>query len=151
MTPDILFGLSNPLAMIGWVALALSPLAPNWAPRWADRVAGLAIPLILSVGYCALVLAHWVGAPGGFDTLPAVMALFSTPEIALAGWMHYLAFDLLIGAWITRTARADGIHHVLILPCLMLTFLFGPAGYLTFAALRASRAAINPHALEQQQ
>jgi O-antigen ligase len=136
MLPDPLFPIANFLAMAGWLVLALSPLSP----RWSDRVAGVAIPLILSVGYTALILAFWSRAPGGFDSLANVMALFTMPQIALAGWVHYLAFDLLIGAWIARTARAERVPHLLVLPCLALTFLFGPVGYLTFTLIRASRS-----------
>jgi hypothetical protein len=135
MPTDSLFQSANTLALIGWIVLALSPLSP----RWSDRISGLAIPLVLSAGYTALILAFWSRAPGGFDSLPNVMRLFTFPEIALAGWAHYLAFDLLIGAWIARMARAEGIHHLLVLPLLALTFLFGPAGYLAFTLLRASR------------
>ncbi len=137
MTPDSLFQIANPLALVGWLALVFAPLSP----RWSDRVAGLAIPLMLSIGYAALVLVYWSRAPGGFASLPDVMKLFTTPGVALAGWVHYLAFDLFVGAWITRTARTEGIPHFLILPCLLLTFLFGPAGFLAFTALRAIFAA----------
>lgn len=136
MTPDTLFQLTGPLAMLGWLALALSPIAP----RIADIAAALVIPALLSVAYTALILVHWSDAPGGFGSLAEVMALFTDPYVALAGWLHYLAFDLLIGAWITRTARAEGVPHLLILPCLALTFLFGPAGFLAFTALRATFA-----------
>lgn len=136
MTPDFLFDLSGPLVLVGWGALILSPLSPVWA----DRLAALILPLILSVAYAALVLGFWAGSPGGFSSLPEVMALFTTPGVALAGWLHYLAFDLFVGAWITRTARAEGIAHGYVLPCLLLTFLFGPAGFLAFSILRATRA-----------
>ena len=132
--PHTLFQITSPLAMLGWLALALSPLAP----RLADWVAALVIPALLSVAYTALILVHWSDAPGGFDSLANVMALFTNPAVALAGWVHYLAFDLFVGAWITRTARAEAIPHLLILPCLVLTFLFGPAGLLAFLILRAS-------------
>ncbi len=135
--PHSLFQLTGPLAMLGWLSLTLAPLAP----RLTDVVAAVAIPALLSVGYTALILVHWTSAPGGFDTLADVMALFTTPGVALAGWVHYLAFDLFVGAWITRTARTEGIPHLLILPCLVLTFLFGPAGFLAFTALRAAYAA----------
>ncbi len=135
MPTDSLFQSANTLALIGWIVLALSPLSP----RWSDRISGLAIPLVLSAGYTALILAFWSRAPGGFDSLPNVMQLFTFPEIALAGWVHYLAFDLLVGAGEARTARREGIPHLLLLPCLLTTFLFGPAGYLMFQALRASR------------
>ena len=132
MTPDTLFQIANPIAMLGWIALAFAPLAP----RTTDIVAVFIIPLILSLGYSALILAYWAGATGGYGSLPDVMALFINPHIALAGWVHYLAFDLFIGAWATRTARAENIPHLLMLPHLVLIFLFGPAGFLTFLAMR---------------
>lgn len=135
MTPHVLFQIANPTAVLGWVALALSPLAP----RAAGFAAGLAIPTLLSVGYVALVLAFWPGSPGGFGSLSQVMALFTDPWIALAGWVHYLAFDLFVGGWEVRTARREGIPHLLVLPCLALTFLFGPAGLLSFLGLRLVR------------
>ena len=132
MAPDQLFQLANPLALLGWLALLASPLAP----RAAQAVAAAAIPLLLSLAYAGLVLAFWWEAPGGFGSLPEVMALFTHPQIALAGWLHYLAFDLFLGAWQVRTARAEGIPHWMVIPCLILTFLFGPAGLLAFAILR---------------
>jgi hypothetical protein len=131
MSADALFQFANPLALCGWLALAFHPLIPR-----AAQTVAIAIPLILSVLYTALILAFWADSPGGFNTLPDVMALFTTPQIALAGWVHYLAFDLFLGAWACRTARAEGIPHAFVLPCLILTFLFGPAGLLAFAALR---------------
>jgi hypothetical protein len=135
MTPDTLFQLANPIALLGWAVLALSPLAP----RVAGLAAGIAIPTLLAVAYAALILAFWWGAPGGFDSLPNVMALFTSPEIALAGWLHYLAFDLFVGAWEVRTARREAIPHLLVLPCLLLTFLFGPVGFLLFLGIRTAR------------
>jgi Domain of unknown function (DUF4281) len=140
ISPDTVFQIANPLAMLGWVALALSPLAP----RAADMVAATVIPLLLSLAYTGMVLAFWSGAEGGFSSLPQVMQLFTTPEIALAGWLHYLAFDLFVGAWIARTARTGGIHHLLVIPCLAATFLFGPAGFLLFTILRLSLGRLAP-------
>lgn len=132
--PETLFALSGPLAMAGWLALIVAPLAP----RVAQAVAGLAIPALLSVAYTGLILAHWAGAEGGFGSLADVMRLFDDPAVALAGWLHYLAFDLFVGAWIVRTARAEGMPHVLAIVCLPPTFLFGPAGFLAFTALRVT-------------
>jgi len=132
MNPDTLFQLSGPLAMAGWLALAASP----FAPRMTQLAAGLVIPVILSLGYTALILANWSGAEGGFNSLPDVMLLFTNPALALAGWVHFLAFDLFVGAWEVRTARREAIPHLLVLPCLVLTFLFGPIGLLVFLGLR---------------
>ena len=135
MTPELLFQWVNPMALAGWLALAFLPLAP----RLLGAAAGTVVPLLLSTAYAALVLAFWSSSTGGFDSLDAVARLFENRWLLLAGWVHYLAFDLLVGAWEARTARREGIPHLLLLPCLLTTFLFGPAGYLMFQALRASR------------
>jgi hypothetical protein len=136
MPNDAVFQVVNLLALAGWLVLALAWLVPVWA----ERIAGLAVPVLLAVAYAGLVLAFWTRAPGGFGSLDEVMALFTMPEIALAGWIHYLAFDLLVGAWEVRTARREGIAFLLVLPCLAFTFLFGPAGFLAFSVLRLARA-----------
>lgn len=134
MTNETIFGAANMLALAGWAALVV-----GWRfPRWSDLAAGVVVPVLLAVAYAGLVLSFWSRAPGGFGSLSEVMALFTMPEIALAGWIHYLAFDLLVGAWEARTARREGIAFLLVLPCLALTFLFGPAGFLAFFALRTA-------------
>lgn len=144
MSPDALFHYASPLAMIGWIILALSPLAP----RWADRIGGFIIPAILSLLYVAVILGYWWQGQGGFDSLANVMLLLSNPWMALAGWVHFLAFDLFIGGWITRTARAQGLAHLLILPCLLLTFLFGPIGLILFLSILAVRRLLTPNQIE---
>lgn len=144
MDPASLFQLSGPLAITGWLVLVFSPLMP----RAAQIISGLMIPAILSLAYIVFILIGWAGAPGGFDSLANVMLLFDTPIVALAGWVHYLAFDLFIGAWEVRTARREGIPHLLVLPCLILTFLFGPAGLVLFLTIRFARIAVQPKSIE---
>jgi hypothetical protein len=134
MPPETLFQFANPLAMIGWLCLALAPLAP----RWADRIGGFGIPVILSLVYVAVILGYWWQGQGGFDSLANVMLLLSDPWMALAGWVHFLAFDLFIGGWIVRQARIEGVRHLIVLPCLVLTFLFGPAGLILFLSIAAT-------------
>ncbi len=135
MSPDVVFQAANMIAMVGWLAL----LGSFTFPILADRIAGSAIPLLLSVAYAGIILAFWAQGEGGFGSLDDVARLFQSRELLLAGWVHYLAFDLFVGAWIVRTARPEGIPFLLVVPCLALTFLFGPAGFLTFAAIRAAR------------
>lgn len=140
MSPDALFEIATRSALVGWLALCLSPLAP----RACQLVGGLVVPIGLSFGYTAIVLVYWSRAPGGFDSLSNVMVLFDHPMIALAGWVHYLAFDLLIGAWQARTSQSEGISHLVLLPCLALTLMFGPAGLVLFLGIRAARAYAAP-------
>ena len=56
----------------------------------------------------------------------------------LAGWIHYLAFDLLIGRWqVDQSLAAPNKRSLrwLTLPSLIATFMFGPAGLLLFLLL----------------
>ena len=134
MDYELAFSAASILAMIGWLSLLASP----FNPKWTNRISGYVIPLILSVGYVILLVLSSKNGGGGFDSLANVMTMFSYTTSMLAGWVHYLAFDLFIGAWQCRTARAEGIIFWLVIPCLALTFIFGPLGLLAFLALRTA-------------
>jgi hypothetical protein len=97
------------------------------------------VPLFLAVLYTAIVVSMFGRVPGGFSTLAGVGALFSNPWLLLAGWVHYLAFDLLVGSWELEDASERGIPHLMVVPCLLLTFLFGPAGWLLYRIVRSIR------------
>ena len=73
---------------------------------------------------------------GSFWSLKGVMGLFQSPRAVLAGWIHYLAFDLMIGLYILNDAAIHNIAHWMLIPCLLLTLLFGPAGLLAYFLLR---------------
>ena len=75
-----------------------------------------------------LVVATLPGAEGGFSSLAGVSALFDDPWALLAGWTHYLAFDLFIGGWEVRDAQQRGVRHLLVVPALVLTFLLRAGG-----------------------
>jgi hypothetical protein len=135
MTPDRIFAIVNAVALISWVLLLLLPRR-----RWVTTtVTGTVVPALLATVYTAIVARMWSSSSGGFSTLSAVATLFSNPWLLLAGWTHYLAFDLLVGNWEVRDARERGISHVLVVPCLILTFLFGPAGWMLYLGLRKAR------------
>ena len=134
-TPDFLFSLANPVAMLGW---ALLVLAPHWMGTRRVVLSG-ALPLVLAVAYALLIGSHYLGphaSEGGFSSLQEVAALFRSPWALLAGWVHYLCFDLSIGIWESLDARRRGVPHLLLVPCLLLTFLFGPVGLLLYALAR---------------
>jgi hypothetical protein len=134
LTLDAAFSAANLLAVGGWLLLLV---APRW--RAGQFLAGLVIPSLLSLGYLVLIGVHWHQARGGFSSLDDVAALFASRPLLLAGWAHYLAFDLLIGAWLLRRSQREGLPHGAMLPVLALTFLFGPVGYLLYLLLAASR------------
>lgn len=133
MTPDTVFSIVNPLALAGWLTLVAGIVIKH--PLLRDVIAGRIIPVILSVAYTALILVFWWDAEGGFGALADVQTLFTQPWIALAGWVHYLAFDLAIGAVLARQVMERGLSRLFLVPILPLTFLFGPIGYLAAQTL----------------
>ncbi len=133
MTPHQIFPIVNFAALSCWLLLAAVPHR-SWV---TNIVTGVAVPAVLAAIYTAIMVASFAGAEGGFSSLDEVASLFRNPWLLLAGWIHYLAFDLLIGTWEVRDARSRGISHLLVLPCLALTFLFGPAGWLLYLAVRS--------------
>jgi hypothetical protein len=100
--------------------------------RVTDIVTGAAIPALFGVAYTAIIVAIFPRAEGSFATLAGVAQLFTNPWLLLAGWMHYLAFDLLIGTWEARDSVQRGVPRWLLVPCLFLTFMFGPLGWLAY-------------------
>ena len=134
MSPEQVFSLCGMLATAGWLLLVF---VPRW--RWTARlICPVVIPLIIALIYLWLIATTFGRTPGGFGSLAEVSLLFQNPRALLAGWIHYLAFDLFVGSWEVRDAQRVGIHHLLVVPCLVLTFLFGPAGLLLYFILRAS-------------
>jgi hypothetical protein len=133
MHPETLFNVTGKIAMVGW---ALLVFAPRW--RWSQRMASAIVPLTLAIVYLVLILLYFVKSPGGFGTLAQVNQLFQNPWLLLAGWIHYLAFDLFLGAWQVRQAERLGISRFLVIPGLLLTFLFGPVGFLVFWTIRSA-------------
>jgi hypothetical protein len=140
MTPaplplDALFSTVSTAALLGWLLLILGPRR-----AWARRLIGGAIVGGLCLVYGVLAMAFFFTVPGGgFGSLAEVMRLFTVPEVALAGWVHFLAFDLAVGLWIAKRADAEGVSRWLQAPVLGVTFMFGPLGLLMGAAVLTVR------------
>jgi hypothetical protein len=132
MSPEQMFGLTNAIAVLSWLLLAVLP-GRQWV---TEIVTGKVVPVLFAVLYVGIVATTFAGAEGSFSTLDGVATLFSNPWVLLAGWLHYLAFDLLIGTWEARDARERGVPHLLLVPCLFLTLMFGPAGWLLYMGAR---------------
>ena len=105
MTAEQIFSVANPVAVLCWILLAVLP-----GRRWVtDGIAGKAVPALFAAGYVAIVAIVFPRADGSFSTLAGVTALFADPWLLLAGWLHYLAFDLLIGTWEARDSVERGV------------------------------------------
>lgn len=139
MTPEQLFGLANMVALPGWAILIFAPR------RWPalNMLPAVGIPLVLSMLYTGLVLRHFAEAGGGYATLADVKTLFQSDQVLLAGWAHYLGFDLMVGALMAHRLDRLGVSRLIQGPIQISIFLFGPVGvlftYLVEAALLVPR------------
>jgi ABC-type transport system involved in cytochrome bd biosynthesis fused ATPase/permease subunit len=104
MTAEQLFSILNMMAVAGWLALVFLPRV-----RWTSTVLPVVMASLFAVIYVAIVAATFGRSEGSFSTLAGVSALFEDPWLLLAGWIHYLAFDLFIGGWGVRDAQRRGI------------------------------------------
>ncbi len=148
MTPDILFSHVGTAAMLGWALLILGPRRYAWfnaIPLWI-------IPAGLSAVYAALIFSRFSGMGGGFDSLDAVATLLSDRWALLAGWVHFLAFDLFVGAVMAARMDRVGVSRLVQAPILISTFMLGPLGFLIAAltelGLRAARLPTQSYALK---
>jgi len=135
MSPHQVFQLVNTLVLPQWLLMVV---APRWrVTQWLVRY--LPIPVIL-----ALIYIYYLFFGGGsldfqsFNTLAGVKALFGQDSAVLAGWIHYLAFDLFVGSWVLRDSLRRNVRHWLVIPCLLLCFMLGPVGFLLYWGIRAA-------------
>lgn len=136
MSPETIFLICNNGVVPAWLLLV-------FAPRWRvtqQLVHAVWIPTLLGLVYL------WAFVGGGpppegasFTTLEGVMTLFTSSTAVLGGWVHYLCFDLFVGAWEVRDAQRRAVPHGFVVPCLVLTFMLGPVGLLLYLTLRFAR------------
>ncbi len=133
MTLEMLFQAANYAVIPFWLLLIL---APRWS--WTERLVHSPIVLLLLTPIYAYMLFGYGPAPEGMSvrSLYGVMVGFSAPHVAVAGWIHYLIFDLFVGAWEARDARRRGVPHLLLVPCLLATLMIGPVGLLLYVLVR---------------
>ncbi len=137
LSAPTVFMLGNQAALAGWAILIFLPrrFTPLlWLPKFV-------IPSALALAYSGLMLTRFFGVEGGgFGSIAEVRALFSVDEILVAGWLHYLAFDLFVGTWIAERSDEARIPRLIQAVFLLATFIFGPVGLLLFLATRAALA-----------
>lgn len=123
-----MFQLANILILPAWLLLLFLPRHPITS----KLVHSGAYSVAYALAYLLLIVVTWNEVEMDFSSLDSVQALFLHPGVLLAGWIHYLAFDLFIGAWALKDSWQYGIKHWLMIPVLFLTLNFGPVGLLLY-------------------
>lgn len=131
MTYALLFKVANLSVIPAWVLLVFLPRKK--VTKWVSH--SYLYPVILALLYIYLMVVSW-GGEGGMNTLESLKLSFARDEILVLGWVHYLVFDLFIGAWISRDSFKNNIPHLQIVLPLLLTLFAGPIGLLTYLVIR---------------
>lgn len=128
------FQVLNAAVMPWWILWIAVPRSV-----WSGRVASHGgIFVALGVIYTVLLVAALAGAPpggGGFD-FDSLRESLASPIGFLAGWSHYLAFDLFVGAWIVRESTRIEVDPRIFL---FFTLMAGPLGLAGFLLRRGVR------------
>jgi hypothetical protein len=124
-SPEALFQLANTLVLPFWLLLAIFP-----KNRWTRLivVSGGASCLIAAFYIMALTKASSEFSLEAFATLSGIRQAFGDEWFLLAGWIHYLAFDLYVGAKIASEHTAMGSSHLGLVVKLFFTMMLGPIG-----------------------
>jgi Domain of unknown function (DUF4281) len=137
ITPDQMYLFLNFGVMPFWALIIFLPML-----KITDTlVHSVLAPIVLGVTY-AWLLANVMGGViqmpegAGFASLDALVKTFSVKEALVAGWAHYIVFDLFVGAWIARDAQRVGLNQFVVAIPLLLTFVVGPIGLVSYLMLR---------------
>ncbi|XDD46077.1 ABA4-like family protein [Leptospira sp. WS39.C2] len=132
MNFSLMFTIANAIAVLSWVVLIVSPNQKKVIPYLRILISGFFLG-----GLYILSLSLGLGkVEGNFSSLESVRSLFSNDAFLLAGWVHYLSFDLFLGTWEAEDGKANGIHRLYLVPIHFLTFYYGPAGFVLYLIFR---------------
>lgn len=134
-----LWPLTN-VAMLGWLPMAF---LPKW--KYTPTLAKAAA-LFQSGLYASCLIASIASGNSGdidFTSLSGIVKMFSNPDVVFIGWVHYLAFDLMMGRmmlqdFMEREGWSYLKHALIMVPCLWTTLMFGPTGLVLYTILQGT-------------
>ena len=133
MTLATVFSIVGMIAMPMWVLMV-------FLPKWKVTKFLMdfkVIPVVLSLVYVFYIFQSMkIEGALDFGSFASVMTMFTKENVVLAGWVHYLAFDLLVGIWMLSKNEELKINQFIMAPCLLGTFMFGPVGFLLFMIVK---------------
>lgn len=128
MTPALIFSIANTFAFFAWLILIFTPKSKYTSKFIIPGAIGL-----LCIVYVFLIIPALSSFDAtSFGSLDNIKVLFQDDKAVTAGWVHYLAFDLFVGAYIVDQGKTLPLPRWQYTLCLPFTFMFGPAGLLLF-------------------
>lgn len=142
LTVKDLWDYIHPIGLVGWAILCV-------APRWSHTYSITLIPPLIHAALYASILLPIMLFPDPNNPAPqvdiadmdSVFRVFGIPNVFFCGWVHYLAFDLLVARGLAMdavyTCNVSYVsYYILVVPCLLATLYVGPVGYLLYTILR---------------
>jgi len=131
------------LIMISWMIFIF---LPRW--KWTPSVT-LIIPILICMMYTSgmiFYISDTTNQDTDLFTFEGIVNAFQNPNLVFIGWIHYLAFDCLVGRMIlldsirltmtTTTLTTIGFHILVVIPSLFFTLMLGPIGFLLYMTAR---------------
>lgn len=133
MSANNFFTVSCIIALFGWITLIF--LSPRWT-KW-DKFVVCIVVVLLSLVYSYLNFTNFsMEDLKRFGSLSGISEIYQNNNLLMAGWAHFLAFDLLVACWIKGNSVKHGINHWVIVPSIILTCMLGPLGFLSYIVIR---------------
>lgn len=118
-----------------WICLTLFP-------RWRfTKSITLAVAVAYSALYVMLIYVLFSQdilsvTLASFSTTEGVARMFSNATAVLAGWAHFIVFDLWTARYFVLDSGRNNIPHLAIVPCILGCMFFGPLGLLTYFCVK---------------
>lgn len=127
---ELAYTLVNLSVLPFWLSMLVAP-----AHRITAAATAAGPPLYAAL-YTVLAVIYIGSGDGHMASLAGLRTAFESDGMLLLAWVHFLCFDMFIGAWELRDARRRGLPHRRLVPCLLLTLMFGPAGFGAYLLVR---------------
>jgi hypothetical protein len=117
-------------------------------PRWRHtKTITLSVAVAYSLLYATLACVLFSESVLSLDiktltTAEGVTKVFSDSTAVLAGWAHFIVFDLFTARFFLQDSARIGIPHLVVVPCILGCMFFGPVGLLTYVVVKKIHAMI---------
>lgn len=125
-----------------WISLVL-------LPRWRHtKTITTAIAVAYSFLYVVLAYVLFSKAMfamdlNAFSTTAGLTQMFTDATSVLAGWAHFIVFDLWTARFFVLDSARSNIPHLAVVPCILGCMFFGPLGLLTYVTVKKVFEIIN--------
>ena len=135
MNSPLLFSIATNGFALLWLAMLIVFFLPDHSRVRSVVlfIGGWLAPVALFIAFSFGVFSAGNLEPtGSLTSFEGIVTKFSVPERLLNVWLEILGFILLVTHWIIRDAQRRGLPKLAVAPCLILSFISGAWGLLSY-------------------